>query len=483
MNLKTKFLFFICLLVTVICKSQLPFQYQLRFGTSGDDAATGIVKDLDGSIVLTGYALDPISNQTRQFAWKLANNFSLVWQKRLGRSISQGKAIQKVFNTGYITTGFALNGSGYDAYITRMDLDGDTLWTKYIGTSSWDFANQVIVTKDSGFIIVGKSYGTPTFDADAWVTKLDKNGTTLWSKFYGGYEDDEFTDIEETNNHFIISGTTRSAGDTAGDFYFVKINAQGDSIITRKIQKPAKDFCNSILKISPNIYHCVGGSIELPRTIVSNAQLGIDSNLNTINTYTNFNTNLPPYTYYTEATLLSDLRIANTGSSYQGGFTMLDGISQIETTNGNNIYFTFVGGVSAGNDEGLAICSNFEDSSYTLCGYTEGHGAIQKDIFITKCDKTGNTNIFINTLSINELKPFALNSQNIKFRSNSQQLEIWHDQNKTYDIAIFHSNGQLLYKQLHLSGNTIIPIDKWKGIFVLNVTSEDAVLNKKLMLN
>ncbi len=466
------------LFVVQIYYCQLPAVYQTRFGTIGDDAANSIVKETDGGFVLTGYALDPVSNQTRTYAWRISNNFSMIWEKKIGSNIGQGTSIKKVFNNGYIICGFILSpNSSYDGYLVRLNNNGDTLWTRRVGTNAWDFLNKVIVTSDSGFIAVGKSFGTATFDSDAWLTKVDKNGNVLWSKLYGGFEDDELTSIEAIGENHIICGINRSVGDTAGDAFFLKINKNGDTLKTRIIQKPSKDICNGITKVNSNTYHITGGSIELPRTVMSNTQLGIDSNLNTINTYTNYNTFLTQFTYFTESTLLPDNRIANTGASNQG-FTKLDGISNIVNTNGANIFFTFLGS-SIKNEEGLSICTNTEDSSYTICGYTEGHGAIQKDVFIAKCNKNGFTTPGV----------FPLRTHNLKNTTNVKNFHIWQEGANCFIKNL--SDYPLKYTAYNISGikikteviqeksikNFFVSVDK---LLVISIETENTIYYQKV---
>jgi hypothetical protein len=461
--------------------AQLPAQYQVRFGTIGDDAANAMIKESDGSYVLTGYSVDSSSNQTRAFAWKISNNFSMLWQKSFGSEIGQGKSIKKVFNKGYIICGFISNtNSGYDGYIVRLDKNGDTLWTKNVGTNAWDFLNKIIVTPDSGFIAVGKSYGTATFDSDAWMIKLDKNGNTIWSKFYGGFEDDELNGIEIINNNFIAAGINRSSGDLNGDAYLIKINANGDSVKTKVIPKFGIDICNAILKVNNNTFHCLGGSIESPRTVMSNAQFGIDSNLNILASYSNFNTYLIPFSYYTEATLLTDNRISNTGASNQG-FTKLDAISQIELPNGNNQFFTFVGGSTSHNEEGYGICANFEDTTHSICGYTEAPGAIQKDVFIAKCDKTGLT-LFAPLPLMTYFDNGEIKKEVLIWKENGQTL-VWNSSKADLQLIVYDIAGKKLNSTSLKSNAKAVLIENDSKIIVIKIISKNQVYTRKVLLD
>jgi hypothetical protein len=476
------FIFWINLCLTLNLLSQLPSKYQVRFGSIGDDAANSIIKETDGSFVLTGYSIDSATNQSRTFVWKIANNFSFIWQKSLGNSIGQGKSIKKVFNKGYVTCGFISNSvTNYDGFITRLDNNGDTLWTRSVGTNAWDFLNKIIVTDDSGFIAVGKSYGTATFDSDAWLIKLDKNGNVLWSKFYGGFEDDELNGIEAIQKNYIAVGVSRSAGDLDGDTYFIKINENGDTIKTRTISKLGVDICNGITKVDNNTYHCVGGSIDFPKTLMSNSQVGIDSNLNTISTYTNFNSYINGFTYFTESTLLSDNRLANTGAGINYSYFKLDIVSNLINTNGSMIFFTYLNGSSLQNDEGLSICSNFEDSSFTICGYTEGNGANQKDVIISKNDKTGNTSPTVNVLT--HLRNKNTSENNYTIWKENGLTKITNISNKNLQIKLFDISGRKLLFDVFKISETKNLSETQQNILLIQIISNNATHTEKIILN
>ena len=117
-------------------------------------------------------------------------------------------------------------------------------WQKSLGGSRRDSALTVIKTFDHGFLVVGKSYSNDgnvtnhhgsTDSADAWVVKLDADGNLQWEHSYGGTGDDEFNHVIQCGNgDFICVGTTTSNdGDVNGlhglaDAWAVRINNNGN---------------------------------------------------------------------------------------------------------------------------------------------------------------------------------------------------------------------------------------------------------------
>ncbi len=103
------------------------------------------------------------------------------------------------------------NGGG-DYWIVKLNSAGDTLWTRCYGGSCTERPGGILQTGDGGYILGGGAF-SPDGDVhgtrgieDAWVLKLDANGDTLWTKCYGGSGQDESFSIQQTDDgNFILA--------------------------------------------------------------------------------------------------------------------------------------------------------------------------------------------------------------------------------------------------------------------------------------
>ncbi|WP_054839428.1 hypothetical protein [Thermococcus sp. JCM 11816] len=75
-------------------------------------------------------------------------------------------------------------------WVIRLDENGTVKWEKTYGEFSFDRGYGVVIDKNSGDIIIaGYSYVYTTRSIDAWVLRLDENGSVKWQKTYGGGSD------------------------------------------------------------------------------------------------------------------------------------------------------------------------------------------------------------------------------------------------------------------------------------------------------
>ena len=96
--------------------------------------------------------------------------------------------------------------------ITKIDINGDSLWAKSYGGSSYSELFSILQTPEGGYFAVGtRSYGVG--DKDVLLIKTDEDGDTIWTRTYGGTQDEEGSSIcPSSDGNFVISGYTKSFG-------------------------------------------------------------------------------------------------------------------------------------------------------------------------------------------------------------------------------------------------------------------------------
>lgn len=99
---------------------------------------------------------------------------------------------------------------------------------KIFGGKENDIAKSVVAT-DDGYLIAGKTNSFTKYrNYDAYLIKLDKNGNKLWEKQYGGEDDEEINDILPYGKDFLIFGSTETYGNERLSYYLSKLDNKGE---------------------------------------------------------------------------------------------------------------------------------------------------------------------------------------------------------------------------------------------------------------
>ncbi len=131
---------------------------------------------------------------------------------------------------GYLVGGDwnANNGSGAFGAL-RMDVNGDLLWERSYGESPRSRCYAVIGSSNDEFYLAGYAQAEEN-GLQGYVVKIDANGDVIWERFYGGVREEKFWDIDAADFGYVLCGSSSSAGGEDNDFWFVRINPDGDEL-------------------------------------------------------------------------------------------------------------------------------------------------------------------------------------------------------------------------------------------------------------
>ncbi len=103
-----------------------------------------------------------------------------------------------------------------DICVLKISSNGDLLWESLLGGTKYDYGNSIIPTNNG--IIVGASslsydgdISTSKGGSDAWISKIDNQGNLLWQKSYGGNKDEWVSNIIlDRNGGQVVLASTNS---------------------------------------------------------------------------------------------------------------------------------------------------------------------------------------------------------------------------------------------------------------------------------
>lgn len=213
------------------------------------------------------------------WVWKMDEKGELDWQKSFGGSgFDLLQSIKNTRDGGFILAGTSSSNVSFqkkdncrgvtDFWVIKLDAKGEEQWQRTIGGNGQDELLCAFQTHDGGYMLGGSSSSSPSpldpkggmaqqtekqkmqntepdlyakseksrGNMDYWIVKLDKYGTMVWQKTYGGEYADLLRSLEQTmDGGYILGGYSNSsqsgekttANTGIGDYWIVKIDDIG----------------------------------------------------------------------------------------------------------------------------------------------------------------------------------------------------------------------------------------------------------------
>lgn len=259
--------------------------WEKNYGGSGSESFTAVHQTIDGGFIFSGQTtsndVDVSSSNGSADFWlvKTDNLGNILWEQTYGgTNVEECNASVQTLDGGYILTGSSVSANGdvsanngsYDYWVLKTDSVGNKMWEKNYGGSTADVANDIIQTSDSSYIIAGESNSTNgdvsgnNGNTDAWIVKIDKNGTMLWEKSYGTFGIDGASSIKETNTGYVF------AGNSDYDFWVLSLDYSGNVLWENYYGGTDYEEAITIVKDSNDDYMVVGHSVSNDGDVTAN---------------------------------------------------------------------------------------------------------------------------------------------------------------------------------------------------------------------
>ena len=265
--------FFVCMRKLVVVSVSLFLSVQVSaqdmfqrvYGGESYDIGKQVIQTPDDGYLIAGAtgSFELTSGQIMLIKTDL-NGYE-EWRKYYGDEYAEQAESMEIGPDGNIViAGFSERiGLAYQAYLIKLTIDGDTIWTRHYGGENWDLAHQVIAMSDGGYALFGQTYSYGAGGGDFYLLRLDSEGDTLWTKTYGGTGLESGESFSLTNEGgFYLTGYTESFGAGKKDVYVVKTNAMGDTIWTRAYGGPEDEYAYGSCTSNDGSVITVGGSFS-----------------------------------------------------------------------------------------------------------------------------------------------------------------------------------------------------------------------------
>ncbi len=183
----------------------------------------------DNNLVICG------NSGTNLSILKITKAGSEIWRKdftagnnSFASAITQSPG-RDLFICGRTSRNFSV--SDWDILLVKTNSSGDTVWTKTYGGADEDYGYEVINTIDGNILLCGISYSFPPQSfADIYLIKVNYNGDTLWTRTFPDQDQEiPFHLMETQNGEYLVSGTNEDNSNPGG-LFLLKVDASGNQL-------------------------------------------------------------------------------------------------------------------------------------------------------------------------------------------------------------------------------------------------------------
>lgn len=301
----------LCLILLLPAAGTAQFWFQRAYGGPFDEEAFCAIETADGGFFICGYIETPFPTTLLDVTYLKVNAWGdTVWHNHISLRGNQiAYAVQELADGGFTMAGYTdeFDTLGRQAFLLRIDAQGDTLWTRSWGGYGDEYLRSLVFAPDSGLVAIGtvdsattssmyllrasamgdslfeRRYGggagppgmgrglvplpdsgyaatgtliVSPIDMDVWFLRLDENLDTLVSRRYREPDETVGNCIDRTSDGgFLIAGTRSDFGNVIVDMVVLRLDSLGDTLWTRKFGGPGTDK-GIALRATPD-----GGSI------------------------------------------------------------------------------------------------------------------------------------------------------------------------------------------------------------------------------
>ncbi len=221
--------------------SDLTLEWYALLGATGEDIGQAIAADASGNVYVAGTSPYDWGTPRRAhsagrdaFAAKLNSSGDLQWNTFLGSGGQYyGRALAVDGSGNCYITG---DGDGewteppldyyagnVDAFVTKLDGDGSYLWHTFLGGLQSDKGQGIALNGANEILVSGESlvgWGNPINDyvgeSDAFAAKLKGTGELVWNTFLGGagYDFGRGITVDKVNNSVYVVGYSNTTWGT-----------------------------------------------------------------------------------------------------------------------------------------------------------------------------------------------------------------------------------------------------------------------------
>ncbi|HEY3358235.1 MAG TPA: hypothetical protein VGQ83_33615 [Polyangia bacterium] len=201
------------------------------YGGATYDWAQALDATTDGGYVIAGYTGSFGAGERDAWIVKLDGDGQIEWQRTYGGpAADEARAVRQTPDGGYLVAGLTASfGAGAtDVWVLKLDGAGVIEWQRTYGGAAADQANGLALLPGGGALVVGQTESFGAGDRDGWVLQIDAQGEVVWQRTYGGAGMDTASAVVALADGALVVGSAKSfTADGLPDVWVMRLDAAG----------------------------------------------------------------------------------------------------------------------------------------------------------------------------------------------------------------------------------------------------------------
>ncbi|MFL5765100.1 MAG: T9SS type A sorting domain-containing protein [Bacteroidia bacterium] len=242
----------------MLCSAQVPY-FDKVYGTAGVDVSRSVKQLPSGSIYVLGNSDSSLYGMNDITLTKLDIHGNELWTRYYGTSNTEnGFYLNTTADGSFVLVGETETAvNNLDVMYCKVDTNGTVIWNKSYATPVNETARYIEQTSDGGYIIAGSQNDASGY-YDMLALKLDANGDYIWSQTYGRTNNDYADMIHQVGTEYILTGDTKSYGAGGYDVMLYQLDSMGIEVWSRTYGDPFQNGCQGLLLTSDGKYLSYG---------------------------------------------------------------------------------------------------------------------------------------------------------------------------------------------------------------------------------
>jgi hypothetical protein len=263
--------------------------------------------------------------------------------------------------------------------------EGDSLWSRHYGGDDDDFAWSVIATTDGGYLLGGWTQSFGSGMDDVWLLKTNFQGDSLWNLSYGILTDDRAEAVIEVPDGYLAAGFSNGIVSGEKDMLLLKTDLDGNLLWHRTYGGASPDQARALAPVAGGGCVMAGNTASYGVAGSDLWMLKVDSEGDSIWSRT-FGGEGTEWAY--AVTPASDGGFVAAGITTSFGAGGNDMWLVKASANGDSLWSHTYGGNSQ--DEARAVIET-SDGGFLIAGQTYSFGSFLTDMWVVKTDANGDS--------------------------------------------------------------------------------------------